>query len=372
MTPRRAAATKLPRRAEPRMLLPTTYFAALLLLILSMFSWGSWANTQKLVGKWRFELFYYDYSLGVMLCAVVAAFTFGSVLTKELTFQDNLLIAAKRQMAYGVAGGAVFNLGNILLVAAIAVSGMAVAFPIAIGLALVIGVVLNYILNPQGNPFLLFIGAFLVVVAIVVNAFAYSTYLDERQKASKPAVTLDARGRPRPTREAPMALRGILLAIGSGILMGLFYPLVEIGRQGETGVAPYGMALLFGFGVLVSTLLYVPFFATFPVQGQPIELKQYFTGTRKQHLLGVAGGAIWMVGAISNFAAAGTPVALQVGPAVSYALGQGSTLVGALWGLLVWHEFKGANQRIRMQLGIMIGLFVVGLAMISIAPLYAK
>src|ERR1700689_3367104 len=123
------------------MLLPTTYFAALLLLMLSMFSWGSWANTQKLAGKWRFELFYYDYSLGVVLCAVLAAFTFGSVLTKELTFQDNLLIAAKRQMAYGVAGGAVFNLGNILLVAAIAVSGMAVAFPIAIGLALVIGVV---------------------------------------------------------------------------------------------------------------------------------------------------------------------------------------------------------------------------------------
>src|ERR1700676_2077858 len=134
------------------MLLPSTYFAAILLLISSMFAWGSWANTQKLAGKWRFELFYYDYSFGVMLCALVAAFTFGSLSPRELTFQDNLLIAAKRQMAYAFLGGAVFNLANMLLVAAIAVSGMAVAFPIAIGLALVIGVVLNFSLNPQGNP----------------------------------------------------------------------------------------------------------------------------------------------------------------------------------------------------------------------------
>ncbi|MGD1094519.1 MAG: hypothetical protein ABSB35_21320 [Bryobacteraceae bacterium] len=355
------------------MLLPTTYLAALLVLVLSMFCWGSWANTQKLTGKWRFELFYYDYSFGVMLCAIVAAFTFGSILPKELTFQDNLLIAAKRQMAYGLAGGAVFNLANILLVAAISVSGMAVAFPIAIGLALVIGVVLNFSLNPQGNPFLLFGGAFLVVVAIVVNAFAYSSYVEAQQKAAKAAFQPDPRSRSRPSRQqGSAALRGILLSVVSGILMGLFYPLVEIGRQGETGVAPYGMALLFGFGVLLSTLLYVPFFATFPVQGEPVELKQYFTGTRKQHLLGLAGGAIWMVGAISNFAAAGTPVAVQVGPAISYALGQGATLVSTLWGLLIWHEFKGANARVRMLLGIMIALFVVGLGMVSIAPLYAR
>jgi glucose uptake protein len=349
------------------MLLPTTYFAALLLVILSMFCWGSWANTQKLAGKWRFELFYYDYSFGVMLCAVVAAFTFGSLLSKELTFQDNLLIAAKRQMAYGIAGGVVFNLGNILLVAAIAVSGMAVAFPIAIGLALVIEVLVNFSSSAQGNPILLFGGAFLVIVAIVLNAFAYSAYVADREKAAKTAFQPDPRTRSRPSRQSSTAPRGILLSVAAGILLGLFYPLVETGRQGETGVAPYGMALLFGFGVLVSSLLYVPFFATFPVQGEPVELKQYLTGSRKQHLLGLAGGAIWMVGAIANFAAAGTPVAIQTGSAVSYALGQGSALVSALWGLLIWHEFKGANPRIRMQLGIMLGLFAAGLTMISIA-----
>jgi glucose uptake protein len=168
------------------MILPTTYFGALLLLIVSMLCWGSWANTQKLAGKWRFELFYYDYSLGVLLCAIVAAFTFGSWLPKELTFQDNFLIAGRRQMIYGVAAGAVFNLANMLLVAAIAVAGMAVAFPIAIGLALVIGVIWNFALNPQGNPFLLFGGAALVFAAIIINAFAYSTYVDAKNQAALP------------------------------------------------------------------------------------------------------------------------------------------------------------------------------------------
>jgi len=349
------------------MLLPSTYSAALLLLIVSMFCWGSWANTQKLAGKWRFELFYYDYSFGVLLCALAAAFTFGSLAPNELTFQDNFLLASKRQMLYGVAGGVVFNLANMLLVAAIAVSGMAVAFPIAIGLALVIGVVWNYALNPQGNPILLFGGAFLVIVAIVVDALAYSSYLQAQQAALKP---VDPRSKVRVRR--PNAARGIVLSVVGGILMGMFYPLVELGKEGETGVAPYGIALLFGAGVVLSTFLYVPFFANFPVEGEPIPLSNYLKGTKRQHLLGLLGGAIWMIGAICNFAAASTPVTVQVGPAISYALGQGATLVSALWGLLVWREFKGADDRVRMLLVGMIVLFVVGLAMISIAPLHAS
>ena len=165
------------------MVLPTTYLAALLLLIGSMLCWGSWANTQKLAGKWRFELFYYDYSIGVVICALVAAYTFGELLPKELTFSDNLLIASKRQIAWAVAAGMVFNLANLLLVAAISVAGMAVAFPISIGLALVIGTVWSYSLNPQGNPTLLFGGALLVVVAIMVDAFAYSAYLEAKKAA---------------------------------------------------------------------------------------------------------------------------------------------------------------------------------------------
>src|SRR5215469_4978017 len=162
------------------MILPTTYSAALLLLIVSMLGWGSWANTQKLSGKWRFELFYYDYSLGMLLCALIAAYTLGEMSSNDLTFTDNLLIAGRRQIVWAISAGGVFNLANLLLVAAIAVSGLAVAFPIGIGLALVIGVASNFLLNPQGNPMLLFGGVFLVVVAILVDAFAYSGYLADK------------------------------------------------------------------------------------------------------------------------------------------------------------------------------------------------
>ena len=358
------------------MMLPTTYAAALLLLIVSMICWGSWANTQKLSGKWRFELFYYDFSLGLLLCAVIAAFTFGQMRPAELTFSDNLLIAAKRQMAWAVGGGVVFNLANMLLVAAVAVSGMAVAFPIAIGLALVIGGVSNFILNPQGNPMLLFGGALLVVVAIVVDAFAYSAYLEDKtDQAKNAALQADPRIPKRASKHAPAptgAARGIILSVVSGILMGCFYPMVEIGRQGEIGVAPYGLALLFGGGVLISSLFYIPFFANFPVTGDPIETRDYFKGTGRQHLLGLLGGAIWMAGGICNFAAASTPAIVQVGPAVSYALGQGATLVSALWGLLVWREFKGASQRVKTLIAVMLVLFIAGLGMISLAPLHAS
>jgi glucose uptake protein len=353
------------------MVLPTTYFAALLLLIGSMLCWGSWANTQKLAGKWRFELFYYDYSIGVVLCALVAAYTFGQLLPKELTFSDNLLIASKRQIVWAVGAGMVFNLANLLLVAAISVSGMAVAFPISIGLALVIGTVWSYSLNPQGNPTLLFGGAFLVVIAILVDAFAYSGYLDAKKAAAIAALNEDPRAKKKAERE-PGAARGIALSIISGVLMGTFYPMVEVAKAGEIGVAPYGIGLLFGGGILFSSLLYLPFFMNFPVAGEPIELTGYFKGTGKQHLLGLLGGIIWMAGALFNFTAASSPATVQVGPAVSYALGQGATLVSALWGLLVWREFAGANERVKMLIIVMLVLFVAGLGMISIAPLRVK
>ncbi|HTS77325.1 MAG TPA: hypothetical protein VMG40_14025 [Bryobacteraceae bacterium] len=354
------------------MLLPTTYLGALLLLIGSMLCWGSWANTQKLSGKWRFELFYYDYSIGTVICAVVAAFTLGQILPKELTFSDNLLIAAKRQMAWEVAAGMVFNLANLMLVAAISVSGLSVAFPISIGLALVIGTVGSYILNPQGSAVLLFGGAFLVLLAIIVDAFAYSGYIQAKREAEIAALNPDPRAKKKKLPSTPAAARGIVLSIVSGLLMGAFYPMVEIGRQGDTGVAAYGIGLLFSGGVLFSSLFYLPFFMNFPVAGDPVEFVAYFNGKPKQHLLGIFGGIIWMAGALCNFSAASTPASVQVGPAISYALGQGATLVSALWGLLVWREFKGANLRVKTLLVVMLVLFVTGLGMISIAPLHAK
>jgi len=364
------------------MFLPSTYSVALLLTILTMVCWGSWANTQKMTGKWRFELFYFDYTFGVLLCSIIAITTLGSLNPNEMTAMDSFSLSGYRNWAYGLAAGAVFNLANILLVAAISIAGLSVAFPIGIGLALVIGVIWTYFLNPQGNPTLLFAGSGVVVLAIIVDAVAYRWHAAAKNKpqAQPPvaAVPPASPTRPRAMRQStvPQAgkatpAKGIVLSLISGVLMGSFYPLVELGKGGEIGLAPYSIAFLFAIGVFFSTFVFNGFFALLPIYGEPIALWDYFKGTKKQHLLGVIGGIIWMIGALSNFLASSAPKAIQVGPAVSYAIGQGATMVSALWGLFLWKEFAGATGRVKMMLAVMLLLFAVGLALVSIAPLYA-
>lgn len=341
------------------MILPTTYWAALLLSVLSMICWGSWANTYKMAGaKWRFELYYFDYAFGVLLAAAVAALTLGQFGT-ELSFTDNLMVTGRRQLAYGVAAGAVFNLANMLLVAAISIAGMAVAFPIGIGLALVIGVIWNYSLNPQGHPGLLFGGVAFVVAAIVLDALAYGRHAK---------VAAQNLGRKKPKSAA----KGIVISLVSGVLMGSFYPIVELSKQGDIGLGAYTVAFCFALGVFFTTPVLNIYFMNLPVQGAAVEFSGYFKGTGRQHLLGVLGGILWCAGAIANFAAASAPKTVQVGPAISYALGQGATLVSALWGLLYWKEFQGAVGGVRTLLMLMLAAFIAGLALISLAPLMAS
>lgn len=347
------------------MMLPDTYTSALLLALLTMLCWGSWANTFKLAGNWRFELFYFDYALGVLLAAVVAAFTFGSLGWDGFLFLDDLMRAGRRNIAYGFLGGVVFNLANMLLVGAIAVAGMAVAFPVAIGLALIIGVIWNYALNPQGDPQLLFGGAALVLAAIILDALAYRA-LSLRKEHERIKAGLTKSLQPK------ASMKGVILSLASGVLMGSFYPLVEMGKQGEMGLGPYAIAFVFAVGVFVSTFVFNLYFMNLPIQGQPVDPLDYLRGTRRQHLLGIAGGLIWATGTIANFVAASAPPEVQVGPAISYALGQGGTLIAALWGVLVWKEFAGADFKIKTLLAFMFVLFVAGLAMISAAPLYAR
>jgi glucose uptake protein len=333
------------------MILPTTYAVALALMILSMVCWGSWANTFKLARNWRFELFYFDYAIGVFIAGFVAALTFGTV-GEGLTFMDNLSIAGKRQMGFAFIAGCIFNLANMLLVAAISLTGLSVAFPVGIGLALVIGVIWNFILQPTGNPFLLFGGAAFVVMAILVDALAYRAH----GKTSGAAVQ-------------GFSMKGLVLSLVSGVLMGSFYPIVQMSMASEIGLGPYSVAPFFGTGVLLSTLVLNLYFMNLPVQGEPVPIMAYVRGSMRNHMLGIIGGVLWCVGAVTNFVAASSPEA-NVGPAVSYALGQGATLISALWGLLVWKEFAGAKSQVRLLLVIMLVLFALGLGMVSIAPLY--
>lgn len=363
------------------MMIPGTYVVTLLLTVISMLCWGSWANTMKLSGKWRFELYYFDYTFGVLACALIAAFTFGSIESVPadlpgvaFSFADNMSISGKTQMAWAAGGGIVFNLANLLLVAAISVAGLSVAFPVGIGVALIMGVILNYIIKPAGNPVLLFSGVAVVLLAIIVTALAHAAHSAGKAAAEPaPRTVAGARAVQRPgARRAggSSAAKGIGLSLAAGLLMGTFYPLVEMSKKGDLGLGPYTAAFCFAVGILLSTPVFNLFFMNLPVEGEPVSFKQYFLGSRKEHILGLAGGVIWCTGTVANFVAASAPASVNVGPAISYAMGQGATLVSTLWGLLVWKEFAGATSSVRLRLILMLVLYAAGLALLSLAPLY--
>jgi glucose uptake protein len=355
------------------MILPTTFVAGALLLIVSMLCWGSWASTQKLAGRWRFELYAYDLSAGVVVCAAIAAFTFGSFNSGELTFQDNLLIASYRKMAYCAGAGMAFNLGNMLLLGAMSIAGLAVSFPICFGVAVIVTAVWNFALNPQGNAILVLGGAVLMAAAIVVNVFAYITHVDlQAEESKKAALQADPRAKQsKPKVKPPGPARAVTLGVMSGIVMGIFSSLANIGREGENGVGPYGMALLFAAGLLATTFVYTPFFLNFPVAGAPLRFADYFKGTAGQHLLGLLGGGLLALGAEAGFVGSAAPASVKIGPASGDTALHASAAVAALWGLFAWREFRGANERVRLLLAVMLVLYLAGLGMVSIAPLFS-
>jgi len=329
------------------MFIPQIYLVALLMMILSMLCWGSWANTQKLCKGWRFELFYWDYVWGILLISLLMGFTLGRLdPASPDSFILNLTAADGHHLLLAFVGGIVFNIANILLVAAIAIAGLAVAFPIGIGLALVIGSILNYIITPKGNPVLLFGGIALVCVAIVLDALAY-------RKIS---------------RDLKVSTKGILLSLLCGVGMGLFYPFVAKALTGENHLGPYAVALVFAVGVLISTFPLNYIFMRRPVAGPPVTFGEYFQGAGRFHLWGILGGMIWGIGTISNFVAS---YAQMVGPATSYALGQGATMISAVWGVFVWREFAGAPSSVRLLLALMFLFFVLGLAAVAASPIWS-
>jgi glucose uptake protein len=359
-------------------MIPTTYETTLALTILTMLCWGSWANTTKMAKGYRFELFYFDYSIAVFLTATIAAFTLGMMdvsggdaQTMSLTFTDNLATTFKLNIGYAMLGGAVFNLANMLLVAAIGVAGLAVAFPIGIGLALIGGAVMSYYVHPAGSAALLFSGVGLVFGAMVVSALAHAAHnrVDLVQLKSAAARPLQ-KGEKAPRRVSPM--KGIVLSLASGILMAAWYPLVELGKRGELPLGPYTAAFCFAIGVIITTPIYSIFFMRLPVEGREVEFKEYFRARPTHHLIGLLGGLIWTVGTIANFAASSAPASVNVGPAIAYALGQGAALISTLWGLLVWREYKGAKPLVIALVALMLLLYVGGLGLVAIAPLRGR
>jgi glucose uptake protein len=353
------------------MILPATTLATLLLVILAFFCWGCWANSQLLAFKWRFELFYYDFAIGIAACALIATYTFGSMNPQELTVTDNMMIAGYRKLAYGLAAGLIVNLANMLLVAAISLSGMAVAFPLSFGVGLIVMSGTYFIGNPaSSNPALLFGGMVLILASVLADIFAYRFHLDALALASRSGPMLD----PKTKRQvrSPTAARGILLGVLSGVAWGFFFPVIDASRLGDNGVGPYGLAALIGAAMFFSTLLYVPFFVNFPVKGEPVQVRGYFQGTKKQHFLGIFGGILWMVGLTAALVAAAAPAPVQTPPALAFALFNGAPVLAALWGVLAWREFKGSAQNVNMLLWAMFILFIAGLGLMSLASTYAS
>ncbi len=327
------------------MFIPQIYPLTLALMILSMFSWGSWANTQKATGNWRFELFYWDVVWGILLLSLIVGLTFGRTdPASPESFFNNLQSAGVRNILLALAGGAIFNIANMLLVAAIGIAGLAVAFPIGIGLALVIGTVLNYVVTPAGNPLLLFGGIALVSTAIVFDAMAY------RKLSANVQVTT----------------KGIVLSFLTGIFMGFFYPFIAKAIKGEGHLGPYTVMFVFSLGILISNVPLNYALMRRPITGAPpVSLREYFAARGGLHAWGVLGGIIWGIGGVSNFVAS---YAQMVGPATSYALGQGATMVSALWGVFVWKEFRGAGPAAKRLLTLMFVFFILGLAGVALAP----
>lgn len=331
------------------MFIVNNYLLAIIFCFITMLCWGSWGNTQKLAGKtWRYELYYWDYVIGVLLISIIFAFTLGSMGENGRGFLVDLGQAEWNNIGSAFLGGVIFNAANILLSSAIAIAGMSVAFPVGIGLALVLGVIINYLGSQKGDPFFLFIGVGLVTVAIVINALAYKKASSKNQK---------------------VGTKGILVSILAGVLMSFFYRFVARSMDLENFVnpaaglmTPYTAFVIFSTGVFISNFLFNTVLMKNPISGKPTNYKAYFKGELSIHSVGILGGIIWGIGNSLNLIAAG-----KAGAAISYGLGQGATLVAALWGVFIWKEFKNAPKGTNGLLAIMFAFFVLGIISIIYA-----
>jgi glucose uptake protein len=325
-----------------------SYSTAIFFCIITMLCWGSWANTQKLTTtKWRFELFYWDYAFGILILSLVMAFTMGSNGASGRSFLTDISQADNANISSAVIGGVVFNLANILLVSAISLAGMSVAFPVGIGIALILGVIVNYLGNPQGTVGLLAGGVVLIAIAILINAYAY-------KQVSK--------------GNSSFSGKGLLLAIVAGVLMGFFYRYVAASMVSDFNIpeagkiTPYTALVFFALGVVASNFLFNGILMRFPFSGTSISVKDYFKGSAKDHLFGILGGVIWHIGMSFNIIASG-----KAGPAISYGLGQGATVIAAIWGIFIWKEFANASKKTYRNLYLMLLLYVLGIVLIIMA-----
>jgi glucose uptake protein len=327
------------------MVLVQNYALAVMLCALAMICWGSWQNTQNLIGKsWRFEHYYWDFSIGILVFALLMAFTFGSLGEEGRSFIPDIRQAYGSNLLSAAVGGVIWNIGTLLLVAAISVAGMSVAFPIGGGIGWTLGIVINYIGKPEGNPLFLFSGTAFIIIAIILSMQSY---------------------RKLATRQKKPTLKGILLSFLAGLCIAFFYRFVasslatDFSPADAGKISSYTAVVFFSIGALICTAIINPFFMARPVQGEPVKMSEWLAGGSKAHLLGMLGGAIWCLGNSVSFMAVGA-----ASPAISYGLSNSAPVVAALWGIFVWKEFRDAPKGTNLLLWLMFGCYLMGLVLI--------
>ncbi len=328
------------------MVIIESYSTAVIMCVITMICWGSWANTMKLTRKhWVFQLYYWDYSLGVLIFSLLLAFTLGSTGTNGRAFLQDIAQADYKNLGYALLSGVIFNLANVLLVTVIDIAGMAIAFPIGVGLALVLGVIFGYIAKPLGNPVLIFSGLGAIVMAIILDGIAYSRIPSVGKKS---------------------LILGIVLSVLTGIFMGFFYPMLVSSISSnlivpETGkLTPYTAIVLFSSGLFLSSFIWNYYFMRKPLRGDPVSFADYFhKGSARDHGVGVAGGLVWCLGFSLM-----TLAADKAGPAISYGLGQGATMIAVVWGVFVWKEFQRAPRSVNKLLAAMFIFYLMGLSLL--------
>jgi glucose uptake protein len=331
------------------MFIVNSYTLAVILCLVTMLCWGSWGNTQKMAGKtWRYELFYWDYVIGILLFSLLLGFTLGNHGAMGRGFVTDLGQIEAATFWSAFLGGVIFNGSNILLSASVSISGLSVAFPLGVGLALVLGVFINYFGMPKGDPFLLFLGVGLIVIAMIFNGIASSRKSTTKEKTN---------------------MKGIWLAIISGILMAFFYRFVAAAMDLSNfehplagKATPYTAFFIFAIGIFISNFIFNTIIMKKPFIGEPVTYKAYFSGSLRTHGVGVLGGVIWALGTSLSYIAAG-----KAGAAISYALGQGAPMIAALWGVFIWKEFKGSQKSVSILLTLMFLLFIIGLSFIVLS-----
>ncbi len=333
------------------MFVVSNYTLAVVFCFITMLCWGSWGNTQKLAGKtWRYELFYWDYVIGMVLFALLLGLTMGSIGDEGRPFLQDLSQAEARNIGSVILGGVIFNASNILLSASVSLAGLSVAFPLGVGLALVLGVIINYMGAPKGDPVILFAGVALIVIAIICNGIASGRMSKSGDSASQNR-------------------KGLVLAVVAGVLMSFFYRFVAAAMDLDNFaeptpgmLTPYSAIFVFSIGVLLSNFIFNTYAMRRPFVGEPVAYKEYFNGSFPTHLVGMLGGAVWCLGTAFSYIAAG-----KAGAAISYALGQGAPMIAAIWGVFIWKEFKGADRKTDALLAVMFLFFIAGLGAIIVS-----